>query len=219
MLAEIIGVAGCGKTTLTKTLVSQQSGVPVTMAPTLDGRRSVVTLLRTALRHIVPVLRHSRRGFLWHNLRMIMHINGMLEQLSGAASDGVRIYDQGLIYNLASFCNQGFHSGPDYLSRVREDTLARIFTVVDAVIYLQVDRQTSFDRVMGRDRSHYLKSADSAARERFMDFYIGYYESAVLQARAAGVPVLVVDAKQATPAEVHQQVAAFLEEQATATAS
>lgn len=190
MFIEIVGLAGSGKTTLTRRLIERDARM-------LPGKRLRPRSAAGALyfiRHsplLAPVLLRCLPGgrrLSAEEVKKLVYLRGWYSVLrrqadnfgadADANADAIVLLDQGPIFNLATL--YGF--GPERLrqqqfARWWECTARRWAALLDSVIVLDAADQVLYERVQKRETWHLLKNASGPQTDRFLSTYRCAFEA------------------------------------------
>ncbi len=179
LIVEIIGLAGAGKTTLSRSLCLHNEQILPNEGLLVRNVRHMPYIIRHALLSLPTFLRQPRNGrwFTRRETAKIIYLRGWHRVLERCRSknEAVIITDQGPIYDLATL----YAFGPDRLhSQHFNRWWARMFNqwahTVDLVIWLDASEEILIKRIRSREQWHPVK--DSSVRE--MHDYLSRYQSA-----------------------------------------
>ncbi len=214
VIVELVGLAGAGKTTLSR-LLGQESG-SVRIAPDIELRK---------LEHIPVFLEHisdwlplylsrasSRRRLSWEELKYITYLKGWPGMLRRQPSNQgkVVVLDHGPIFRLATLL--GF--GPESLSSpAAQDWWSRLYRqwafTIDIIVWLDTDDETLVRRINAREQKHDVKGRDSAeAREFLMRYRVAYLRTLRRMMDFRQPRLLKFDTGQAPVEEIAREILA-----------
>ena len=169
---EIIGVAGAGKSTLTKRLSENFPDWEVCFR--LPRFKTLFYQLQAVTRNILPLLLYSEKKTLFNNIKIIAHIYSTARYLSinKSYADKVIVFDQGVIFEYASLCNVGLCNAPkEYLKTINDGYMRKYFESIDVAVFLTAPDEVLYERVINRKINHRLKNFNE---EETKDFFNGY---------------------------------------------
>jgi len=206
MIIEIIGLAGAGKSTLTDSLKNSKK---FDFSPSISLPKLATLHWQFAygLKHIIPLLFYSKKGYLLQNIKLILHMNSMLKTLKKSEFKNIKLFDQGIIYQYASYCYFGFNiKGRSYLDDVFEKTVKEYLCIVNSIIYLKVNDEIALKRVATRKSYHMLNEFSEQEILDFISYYSTYYEQVIELANKYDVSVIEIQTSNKTAQEVHYDV-------------
>jgi hypothetical protein len=208
---EIAGVAGSGKSTLTRTLVAGR-----------DGWR-VADSLHTRLHAHWPYLAHSASGLLplvgttlrrrpvlsWEEIKFAIYVSEWHRYLrKREAEPGVVLLDQGPVFALARLLwgqkpatrGEPFGAWMDAMLRRWSDEL-------DLVVWLDAPDQVLHERIRGREQRHEAKGKPEPDAVALLGTHRRAYRSVLAPiARVGRPPVLRFDSSRMSPDEIADAV-------------
>jgi thymidylate kinase len=176
-VAELIGVAGCGKTTLARALAGRDGAI----RPHLGVWRLPRTLLiGTGIRTIPSLIALRRRQRLrWSDAKYMIRfaaLHDLLSRESAAQYESV-LLDEGVVFALAWLRARGHEDlrqpGFDDWWRL---ALQKCGSVIDVVIWLDASDSVLLQRVRGRHQAHPMKDATDRALCDFLARWRTAYE-------------------------------------------
>ena len=183
---ELVGPAGCGKTTLLERLLlrsdAMMPGVPLSL-----GTRALTLLRRSAL--LLPLLLREACGDrrVAHQARSVVYLEGWLRslRLGAAGPDRVVVFDHGPLFRLAllgEFGSARPRRGrfPLWWERARDEW----GELLDLVVWLDAPDEVLLHRIATRDRAHAVKGRPEREGREFLARYRRAYEN-LLGAMAA----------------------------------
>lgn len=214
VIVELVGLAGAGKTTLSRLL--RQDSESVQIAPDIELKK---------LEHIPVFIRHisdwlpiylqrgvSQRQLSWEEMKYITYLKGWPEKLRREPSNRgkVIVLDHGPIFRLATLL--GF--GPESLrSAAAQDWWSRLYRqwafTIDIIVWLDTDEETLVERINAREQKHDVKGRDSAeAREFLMRYRVAYLRTLRRMMDFRQPRLLKFDTSQAPVDEIAREVLA-----------
>lgn len=216
LVVELVGLAGAGKTTLSKALA--QSNPQVTSKLALPRSQMNRHLLAHTWTFLPGYLRHfqQQRWFSREELRSLIYLTAWPEFLNqpNGQPQRIQLLDLGPIYRLAFL--QEF--GPPLTKAPRfaqwsAKTLRRWQSVLDLVIWLDAPSAVLVDRINGRDKDHLVKTRSAAESEAFFNRYRTGFERVIAQWPTPGGPALLrIDTSQNSVERILAQVTTVLQQ-------
>lgn len=204
-VVEVVGPAGCGKTTLARSLCRRQEiGLGVEL-PRLDH---VPHVLHHTLLLLPAYLRARGSGgwLTWKEMRSMTYCRAWPRRL--ATPDGSRavtVLDHGPVFRLARLRAFGprITRGPAF-ERWWERSVTLWDGLLDAVIALDAPDDVLVQRIRTRQERHRMKEQSSERTEEFLKRYRDTYRE--ILARLDGPRVLRVDTTREGPDEIAARV-------------
>lgn len=177
-VAEIIGPAGAGKTTLMGLLRNGQnvrSGLSVWRLP--HG-----LLLTTALRKSFSLAAFCvQRGHLeWEDIKLFVQYHALLQLIERESRRGYRalVVDEGNVFALAKLRT----FGPSTLNDAwMNDLLERMSLQLNAVVWLDAPNEVLADRIRSREKSHRVKHLSDAEINDHLSRYRTSFEQIIAE--------------------------------------
>lgn len=178
-VAEIIGPAGAGKTTLTQLLRDKNNvrvGLSVWKLPL--WLLSVSTL--SSLPDLITFCR-QREHFHWDDLKLVIQHNALLRLLSREGAKGYRalLMDEGNVFALAKL--RAF--GTDVVKRdeggAMQKLANKVVPALDAVIWLDAPDGVLAQRIRERNKEHRMKDKSDAEIKEHLSLYRSSFEGVV----------------------------------------
>jgi hypothetical protein len=174
-VAEIIGPAGAGKTSLSHLLRGSadiRAGLSVwRLSPAL-----LALSIFSSLPNVVALCRSSKRVG-WDDVKLVIQLNALRRLLHRESSKGYQtlLLDEGTVFALAKLYSFGpGHTTPDDSDLWMQDLFNNLAPLLDAVIWLDAPDSVLARRIRQRDKPHRLKhGSDAEIREHLA----GYRES------------------------------------------
>lgn len=216
LVVELVGLAGAGKTTLSKALT--QGNQQVTSKITLPRSQMNRHLLLHTLAFLPGHLRHClhQRWFTREELRGLIYLTAWPEFLSQPSRrpQRIQLLDLGPIYRLAFL--QEF--GPPLVKEGRfaqwsHETLDRWSSVLDLVIWLDAPNAVLLERINTRAKDHLVKARSAAESEVFFTRYRAGFERVIAQLPAhKGPTILRFDTSKNSVEQILTQVTTVLQQ-------
>jgi hypothetical protein len=178
-VAEIIGPAGAGKTSLSQLLrrgEGVRSGLSLWgLPPALLGASAF-----SSLPGLVALCLHRKR-FDWEDLKLVIQHNALLRFLNSesAKRHEALLLDEGTVFALAklrAFRPAAVTAGEDYWMGGLFNRVAR---QLNAVIWLDAPDAILARRIRERDKPHRMKASSDAEIEKHLSLYRKSFEGVV----------------------------------------
>lgn len=176
MIAEIVGVAGTGKSTIAH-VVSQRSNVIQTDYK-LRWRYVLPAYYARAVLAMPTYLMHyqGKGQVLWPALRWMTYLEKLQHALSRQGNENIILFDQGPVFWLTylhTFGSDGIRD--EWFTRWWTRALENWSSILDMIFYLDGDDTVLIERVRNRSKNHKIKgSSDQKAREYLALYREGY---------------------------------------------
>jgi thymidylate kinase len=196
VVAEIVGPAGAGKSTLFELLLAEGHGV---RAPKLGRSRRTPLLAWHAASALGSVLRYrALRGMTPERLLAMAYVQALAVALGQVRPDGgpAVLLDQGPVY----FLSRPFATRPR-LRLWRERWLLVWRARLHLVVWLDAPDEVLAERIRSREKDHALKQSPDTVTHVVLGESRSAYEDA-LSSLAADVELLRFDTSAATPDEI-----------------
>jgi shikimate kinase len=202
VVVELVGLAGTGKTTLSKALSQRDERIRISGDLTLRKVGHLSIFLRQ-LPFLLPILLHHRPGsrrFTWDEIKSLAYLQAWPGVLRRASSTGeqVILLDQGPVFKLATL-----HAfGPERLKvRDSESWWQQLFEewacTLDVVIWLTAPTDILVKRINTRQKRHMIKGRNDQEARQFLAQYQASYEHMLSRLAAQGrTTVVCMDTSQ-----------------------
>lgn len=200
-VVEVVGPAGCGKTTLARSLCRRpEIGLGVEL-PRLDH---VPHVLHHTLLLLPAYLRERGEGgwLTWKEMRSMTYCRAWPRRLATpGGSRAVTVLDHGPLFRLARLRAFGppITHGSAF-ERWWERSIALWGDLLDAVVVLDAPDDVLIERIRTRQERHRMKGQSSERTEHFLKRYRDTYRE--ILAKLVGPRVLRVDTHQEGPDEI-----------------
>jgi shikimate kinase len=179
-VAEIIGPAGAGKTTLTQLLRNGNNvraglsvwGLPLSLL-SVSALSSVPDLVRFCRR---------RKHLSWEDLKLVVQHNALLRLINREGAKGYQalLLDEGNVFALAKLrafgCGDALaNSSTDWMQSLAN----KVAPVIDAVIWLDAPDSVLARRIRERDKDHRMKKKSDAEIQKHLSLYRSSFERVV----------------------------------------
>lgn len=177
-VAEIIGPAGAGKTTLTQ-LLRNRNNVRVG----LSVWRLPLWLLAVSTLSSLPDLFtfcRRREHLNWDDLKLVIQHNALLRLISREGAKGYRalLMDEGNVFALAKLrafgCDAVKNEGGSMQNLVN-----KVVPTLDAVIWLDAPDRVLAQRIRERNKEHRMKDKSDAEIKEHLSLYRSSFEGVV----------------------------------------
>ena len=182
-VAEIIGPAGSGKSTLTQLLRDKRTvraGLSVWGLP-------LPLLLRTAVLTFPTLLRlYAYPGLCWDDLKLVIQHNALLQLLRRERNAGhaALLLDEGSLFAIAKLRAFGRNSATaDGCEPWLQELLAATAPELDAVIWLDAPDSILAKRIREREKDHRMKNKSDAEIGNHLSLYRSSFERVVEELR------------------------------------
>jgi len=201
-LVEVAGVAGSGKSTLTRSMC-EDAGFSV---GGFIHTRLPSHLLRVAraVPRLLPILASDRRRphMSWPEFKLMVYVTRWRNVLHREMHrrGGVTVLDQGPIYALVRLKAEGkpFTISPAF-EAWWEDMLQVWVEELSTVVWLDASDDVLWQRINGRSQLHKKKGEADDEGRRFIDTYRHSFEAVLDRMESSGTPeVLRFDTEEAT---------------------
>lgn len=200
---EIIGVAGSGKTTLSRALARRdgrvRTGIP------LSRIEPIRLYLCIAAKLLPAYLLHHRhtRWFTREEARAIGYLEAWRRKVQkrDAGGDAITVLDHGPIYRLVLLKAFGPPLTEDHSFRHWwDDAVSRWGASLDLIIWLDASSDVLKKRLRSREQNHVLKKQSEQEVDHFLGRYRAAYEHvAAALLSSSGVPLLRFDTNLQSP--------------------
>lgn len=177
-MAEIIGPAGAGKTTLTQLLRNRNNvrvGLSVWKLP-------LWLLSVSALSSLPDLITFCRRRehLSWDDLKLVIQHNALLRLISREGAKGYRalLMDEGNVFALAKL--RAF--GSDVVENEGgslHNLVNKVVPALDAVIWLDAPDRVLAQRIRERNKAHRMKDKSDAEIKEHLSLYRSSFEGVV----------------------------------------
>jgi broad-specificity NMP kinase len=222
MVAEIVGPAGAGKSTLTKVLRerdrSMRTGLSVWgLPPTLLCLNALLSLPR-----FVGLYR-SRGRIRRDEVKLIVRLSALHQLLGRESSKSYRtlLLDEGTIFALVKLLafgdnakgNRNGNGRSNHLDAWTQSLLSRWASRLDAVIWLDAPDEVLAERIRTRGKAHRVKDKSDAEIFAFLARYRDSYERVISELTARhGLKVIRFSTEHQSLEEMADQILAGMQE-------
>jgi len=212
LIAEVVGPAGAGKTTLVLALSQRNERIRTVFS--LRRVRYIPSFVGHAFSLLPTFLRQSRNGsgFTWQEIRLMTHLEAMQHAFGRTAPNyrGVTILDQGPVYMLARLHSFGFGNVRGRsLAQWWSDLLDRWAANLDMLIWLDASDMTLVDRIHARGKWHSVKEKPEQEAVQFLAGFRASCEQIIARLTAHGGPrVLYFNTDRDAPDQIVAEILA-----------
>jgi deoxyadenosine/deoxycytidine kinase len=208
-IVEIIGLAGAGKTTLSKALGKYPDHFRLSRFPSVHQIASAPFFIRYGaplLPNLFRLYRRTSRQLGQREFAWMTILSGWPDILQQQANKGqkVIVLDQGPVYLLAEFKE----FGPEYLQSERAEKLwqkiyCRWAGTLDLIVWLDADNTYLMERIQNRAKGHKVKNESMTVVTDFLTRYRAAYDYVVsrLGTCPGGPRILRIDTGSRQPQE------------------
>jgi shikimate kinase len=212
LIVELVGLAGAGKTTLSRALSQRDEKIQVASDIGLRNKEHIPIVIG----HVPFMLslflrqRRSSRQFTWDEMKAMVYLKAWPHILRTEAmqSGTALLLDHGPIFKLATL--NAF--GPPLLrSQAFEQWWHSMFErwafTLDIIIWLKAPDEILIERINTRNQRHAVKGKSEVEAHKFLMRYQKSYEQILTKLSAYGRPTLLqFDSSQASVEQIVDQV-------------
>ena len=212
LIVELVGLAGVGKTTLSRALSQRDEKILVAADLELRKREHIPIFVGHVPFLLPALLRRCRssRGFTWDEIKAMVYLKAWLRVLRQPASNPgtVILLDHGPVFKLATL--NAF--GPERLkSQGFEQWWHSLFErwafTLDIVIWLNAPDKVLVERINARNQRHAVKGKSELEAYEFLKRYQTSYKQILAKLTAYGRPTLIqFDTSQAPIEQIVDEV-------------
>lgn len=196
LIMELVGPAGAGKTTLSRTLRRRSPAIQIGSEIELQKLKYAPVFLRNFISLLPIFLRQLRYGqsFTWDEIKYLVYLKGwhkVLMQEAGSG-DAAILLDHGPVFKLATL----HEFGPEKLmADGSEKWWDKIFrqwaSTLDVVIWLDAPDSVLEKRINSRDQRHLVKGKTKTEVVHFLARYRASYEVTLAKLKLDVGPLLL----------------------------
>jgi shikimate kinase len=215
-IVELVGLAGAGKTTLSRMLSQRSERIRVAADLALRNRKHV-PIFAGYFPFLLPRMirgRASSRGFTWDEMKAMVYLKMWphLLRTEAVQSDAVILLDHGPIFKLATL--NAF--GPERLRSGGFDpwwhsVLTQCAHTLDMVVLLRAPNEILIERINARNQRHAVKGKSAIDAHEFLMRYQDSFDEILLRLKMLGGPTpLIFDSSQASVEQIVEELWAYL---------
>ncbi|HLO14160.1 MAG TPA: hypothetical protein VK206_04985 [Anaerolineales bacterium] len=181
VIVELVGLAGAGKTTLSKALSQRDERIHISGDLKLRNAGHLSVFL-SQLPSLLPILLsrgQSGRWFTWDEVKTLVYLQawpGVLRRTT-SMHDQVILLDQGPIFKLATLDAFGPERRNDpRFERWWRSMLEQWACTLDLVIWLNAPADILVERINTREKGHKIKGQQDLEAHQFLSQYQSSYE-------------------------------------------
>ncbi len=212
LIVELVGLAGAGKTTLSRTLSQRDEKIRVAADLKLRNKEHLL-LFAGHIPSLLPLfLRHSQpsRWFTWDEIKAMVYLKAWPRVLRQEASNGetLILLDHGPVFKLATLDafgpkrvkNQGF-------DQWWHSMFVQWTSTLDMVIWLNAPSRILVERINTRNQRHAVKGKSEPEANKFLAHYLASYEQILANLAAYEKPTLIqFDTSQASIEQIVDEI-------------
>src|SRR5687767_12221709 len=212
LIIELVGLAGSGKTTLSRALSRQSERIQLGAEIELRKLKHIPVFVRNTPPLLPIILYRSRysRWFTWEEIKYVVYLKGWPQVLGQQAAQGGEaiLLDHGPVFKLATL--NAF--GPEYLQTEKAEpwwnTMFKQWaSTVDIVIWLDAPDSVLEQRINSRNQRHAVKGKTETEVLQFLARYRISYEEILSKLMTDRRPALFqFDTSQTTIEQVADEV-------------
>lgn len=216
-IVELVGLAGAGKTTLSRTLSQHSESILLDDDLTLKNRKHILIFAKNALSLLRPILhqRQINRPFTWDEIKAMVYLNAWPPYLKRRATCGnTLLLDHGPVFKLAMLNAFGPKSLKDReFDKWWSDMFQQWASTLDMVIWLTAPDSILLERINARNQRHTIKGKPE---EESLDFLMRYqrsYEQILTKLTAcAGLRLLRFDTSRSSVEQILDELISHIKQ-------
>lgn len=212
LIMELVGPAGAGKTTLSRTLRHRNPTIQIGSEIELRKLKYILIFLRNTISLLPVFLRQLRHGkwFTWDEIKYLVYLKGWPKVLKQEAGTGdvTVLLDHGPVFKLATL----HEFGPEKLKTAGFDTWRNSMfkqwaSTLDFVIWLDAPDPVLANRINSRDQRHSVKGKAESEAAHFLARYRASYVQTLAKLKTYGGPrLLQFDTSQTSIEQVADEI-------------
>lgn len=196
-IAEILGLAATGKSTVTEHLKETHPYAIFAL-----GNKGVASfLLKNSYKYLKILLKSKSKRVKF--FKDAMKVDIFLHQLKQGEIDEHRmfIFDQGAIFYTMKLMVEV----PE-VEELYAKELAELLSYYDKVVFLEAPLELLAQRINDRERHHRIKNLDLASQKLFLETHLKGYEKMLTTCRQQGVQIYRIDTHKNSIIEVEEKI-------------
>jgi shikimate kinase len=195
LIIELVGLAGSGKTTLSRALSRRSEKIQLGAEIELRKLKHIPVFVRNTPPLLPMILHRSRysRWLTWEEIKYVVYLKGWPQVLGQQAAHGGKaiLLDHGPVFKLATL--NAF--GPEYLKTEKvkawwNNMFKQWASTVDIIIWLDAPDTILEQRINSRNQRHAVKGKTETEVLQFLACYRMSYEEILAKLMTEQGPVL-----------------------------
>jgi shikimate kinase len=206
-VAEIVGPAGAGKSTLARALAGRAAGGRAALGVWGLPKRLLLVGALASLPRLAGLCRGGRPAGL-EEAKLVVRLEALARRVARESSRrGLLLLDEGAVFALAKLLT----TGGACETRARE-LAGRCARMLDAVVWLDAPDAVLARRIRGRDKPHRVKAQSDEEIAAFLARYRESYERVLAEMCAhSDLKIIRLSADGETPGRVAERVLSIVE--------
>lgn len=212
LIVELVGLAGAGKTTLSRALTQRDDKIMVAADLELRKKEHIPIFVGHVLFLLPIFIRRCRssRWFTWDEIKAMVYLKAWPRVLrqQGSNNGTVILLDHGPVFKLATL----LAFGPDKLrcedfEKWWNSMFKQWACTLDMVIWLDAPDTLLVERINSRSQRHVIKGQSEQEASKFLARYRTSYEQILAKLRAnGGLTLLQFNTNQASIEQIVDEV-------------